>query len=78
MARRRDRVWEEFWPEPIESTEAGDYVVVDVRWHGRGRASSIEVDRRTIQVWTFRNGRVVRSETFMDRARALEAAGLPK
>jgi ketosteroid isomerase-like protein len=40
--------------------------------------SSIEVDRRTTQVWTFRDGRVVRMETFMDRALALEAAGLPK
>jgi ketosteroid isomerase-like protein len=68
--------WEDFWPELIEFTDAGDCVVVDVRWHGRGRASSIEVDRRTTQIWTFRAGRVVRMETFMDRALALQAAGL--
>jgi ketosteroid isomerase-like protein len=69
-------VWEQFGPESIEIIDAGDHVVVHARWRGRGRASNIEIDDYVTQVFTFRGGKVVRAESFTDRARALEAAGL--
>jgi ketosteroid isomerase-like protein len=69
-------VWEEFWPEPAEFIDAGDHVIVDVRWRGRGRASAIEVDEKVTQVFTFRAGKITRAETFTDKRRALEAAGM--
>ena len=68
-------VWEEFRPEPVEFIDAGDHVVVDVRWRGRGRASAVEVDEKVTQVFTFRGGKIVRAETFTDRGQALQAAG---
>jgi ketosteroid isomerase-like protein len=71
-------VWEDFTPEPIDFTDAGDHVVVDARWHGRGRASGVEVGELATQVFTFRDGKAVRLESFTDRARALEAAGVPQ
>ena len=68
--------WEDFRPEPIEFLDAGDHVIVDVRSRARGRASGVEVERMTTQVWTLRQGKVVRFETFTERPLALEAAGL--
>jgi ketosteroid isomerase-like protein len=68
--------WEDFRLEPVELIDAGDRVVVDVLSRARGRTSGVEVERKTTQVWTFRQDRVVRFETFTERAQALEAAGL--
>jgi ketosteroid isomerase-like protein len=68
--------WEDFRLEPVEFIDGGDRVVVDVLSRARGRTSGVEVERKTTQVWTFRQDRVVRFETFTERARALEAAGL--
>ena len=68
--------WEDFRLEPVEFIDAGDRVVVDVLSRARGRTSGVEVERKTTQVWTFRQDKVVRFETFTERARALEAAGL--
>ena len=42
----------------------------------RGKASGIEAEFEYWAVLTFSNGKLLRSELFTDRARALEAAGL--
>jgi ketosteroid isomerase-like protein len=42
----------------------------------RGRGSGVEVEWRRWCVVTMRNGRILRSEWFLDRAEALEAAEL--
>jgi ketosteroid isomerase-like protein len=52
-------------------------VVVKLRDGGRVRGSDAEVWNRYFDVWTFRDGRAVRMSAHTDRARALEAAGLP-
>jgi ketosteroid isomerase-like protein len=76
VAEDMQEAWEYFHPEPIDFLDAGEHVVVDSRWKGRGRASGVEVERKTTQVWTLRQGKVVRFETFTERALALEAVGL--
>ena len=43
---------------------------------GRGRASGTPLDLRTADIWTLRDGKVVRWESYWDRAQALEAAGV--
>ena len=43
---------------------------------GPGRASKIEVDELVFNGFTVREGKIVRKVEFMDRAEALEAAGL--
>jgi ketosteroid isomerase-like protein len=68
--QRADFKYEEF-------IEAGDSVVTILSQHVRGRTSGIELEWDSYgQVWTLRNGKVVRVEFFQTREEALEAAGL--
>jgi ketosteroid isomerase-like protein len=68
--------WDERRFEPEKFIDAGDCVVVLQREFRRGRASGVELQTDTAVVCEVRNGRVVRLQGFMDRAEALEAAGL--
>ena len=68
--------WEGFRLEAEAFLPAEDKVVVLVVLRGRGRGSGAEVATPAAHVWTMRLGRAVRVEAYMDRARALEAAGL--
>jgi ketosteroid isomerase-like protein len=77
------RFLEQFWgqfdephAEPQEFIEAGDSVLAVITFQGRGKQSGVEVNMEVFQLWTFRNGKVVRGQGFFDRAEALEAAGL--
>jgi ketosteroid isomerase-like protein len=58
--------------------DAGDHVVVPVRWIGRGRASGAQGEMSMTMVWTVRERAVTRLEFFLDHGRALEAVGLPR
>jgi ketosteroid isomerase-like protein len=51
-------------------------VVAAVRMRARGRASGIPVDARFYDVYTLRQGKIVRMDQFTRRSEALEAAGL--
>ncbi len=68
--------WEERRLEPEEFIDAGDSVVVLVHEYRRGRGSGVELESDTAIVIGLRDGRVVRIQGYMDRAAALEAAGL--
>ena len=59
----------------IDLDEA-NVVVFRVRLLGRARHTGVEFDIGWTTVNWFREGRVYRSESFTDRAEALEAAGL--
>lgn len=76
MWARWDSDWEELEMVAEEFTDAGDHVVVGMRYRGRGRASGADVDDRLFEVHTFRQGKCVRKVDYSDRAEALEAAGL--
>ena len=78
---------ERFWAEVREDIEGpsvsvsdiraiGDRVFYAVTGRGRGKRSGVPVERPIWFVSTFRDGLVVRLETYVDRAEALEAAGL--
>jgi uncharacterized protein len=67
---------EGFAAEPEEFFDAGDHVVVFQRSRGRGRTSGIEVSREMAQVFTVRDGMVVKVVGYADRRAALEAVGL--
>jgi ketosteroid isomerase-like protein len=58
-----------------DPTELGDHVVVDVRGHGRGRASGVELHSVFCQVWTLRDGMALRMEEHATRALGLAALG---
>jgi len=60
-----------------ELIDAGDQVLVLIRFGGRGRKSGAEVEALVWNLWTFRDGKPV-SWTYFgdDRAGAFEAVGL--
>jgi ketosteroid isomerase-like protein len=64
--------------DPIELIDAGNKVVADVRVIGVGQASQIAMEDRDrfALLFTIRNGRTVRQQSFRNRGDALEAAGL--
>jgi ketosteroid isomerase-like protein len=69
--------WEVYRTEPEEFVDAGDdRVLVLVRDYGRLRGSAAEVETVGGAVWTVRAGKIVRIQFFLDRRKALEAAGL--
>ena len=59
-----------------EFLDAGDSVVARVDQRATGPSSGAPVSMRYFQVWTFRGGSVIRIESIMERADALEAVGL--
>jgi ketosteroid isomerase-like protein len=56
--------------------DAGDRVVAEVTFVGRGASSGAEVSQQEAHTWTFRDGRVVRFEWGRNLAHALKAVGL--
>ncbi len=56
--------------------KAGDTVIADVTHRMQGRTSGIEGDLDYFMLFTFRGTKIVRIESIIDRAEALEAAGL--
>jgi len=51
-------------------------VVVEVHERGEGKGSGVPFEQTHTQVWTLRDGKLVRWRLFTDRAEALEAVGL--
>jgi ketosteroid isomerase-like protein len=68
--------WEEVRFETERVIDSGDEVVALGQVRGRGRAAGIEVARPHGQIWTFRDGRVIRMRWFHSHSETLEAAGL--
>ena len=76
------RFWRE-WVEPWEDyavsgsdwTAVGDHVYCESDMRVRGRGADIPVDVGQFQVWTLRDGRVVRFALYPSREEALAAIG---
>jgi ketosteroid isomerase-like protein len=71
--------WESDW-EGLEMAreefiDVGDQVVVTVHYSGRGRGSGVPFDDRLFDVYTLREGKIIRKREFRDRSAALAAAG---
>ena len=69
---------EDYRMAPEEFIDAGDdQVLVFSREGGRGRGSGAEVvTQPTAHLWTIRDGKATRMQSYWERAEALEAAGL--
>ena len=59
-----------------ELIDNGDQIVAITRQRGRGQASGAGAELKLASVVTLGEGQVVRVETYLDRKKALEAAGL--
>jgi hypothetical protein len=62
---------------PTELIDAGNDVVALVRVAARGRASEAEVFYEHAQLWSLRDGLVVKMRVFAKSTDAMRAAGLP-
>ena len=68
--------WDDYRFEVEDLLDAGDRVVAIVRDEGRGKSSGIKLDRQHAEVWTIRDGKVIRIEPYDHKAEALAAVGL--
>ena len=68
--------FEEWEVELGEVIEAGDRVIAMSRQHGRGASSGAVAELELAQVSTVRDGQIVWVDNYLDREKALEAAGL--
>ena len=68
--------WEDYELIPEKFEDTGDRVVVSVRMRARGRASGIPVDARLYDVYSLRDGKIVRMDQFTRHSEALDAAGM--
>jgi ketosteroid isomerase-like protein len=72
-----DEGWDEMRTEPLRFVDAGERVVVIGRLVGKGKDSGVRVERATGQLWTVRDGLVVRwGIGYTDPQEALKAVGL--
>jgi ketosteroid isomerase-like protein len=55
-----------------------EQVIACVRVHGQGTTSGTEIDQRSFAVIKLRAGKVLRIDSYLDEAQALEAVGLRK
>ena len=65
--------WERYRLELIELLQRGDRYFAAVRGSGRGVMSGAYAEDLFFQVWTFRDGLIVRIENFAERDEALQA-----
>ena len=68
--------WDEWESESVELIDAGDDVVQVARQRGKGAGSGVSVEMSYAQVWTLRDGKVVRVRLYASKAEALEAVAL--
>jgi ketosteroid isomerase-like protein len=71
-----DDVWETVKMVEERLVDAGDTVVAMVRFQGTGRSSGAPVDLPIAWTFQFRGGCIARVRFSLDRAAALEAAGV--
>jgi uncharacterized protein len=68
--------FEEFSVEVEQFRDLDDGLLVFVRYRGRGRGSGVPVELGMAHMLTIKEGKLVRLRQFLDREKALEAAGL--
>src|SRR5437879_1104928 len=76
FAAVQTEAFDDFWIEPQEFIEAGDRVVVPVRFGGRASHTGIDVAFEVVHVCTSRNGKWTRVDMYASKSEALEAVGL--
>ena len=69
-------VWDEWHVELDALLDAGDRVVVIIQQRSRSQFSQRPVNRSLAQVWTMREGKVVRMDGYSTPGDALRACGL--
>jgi ketosteroid isomerase-like protein len=68
--------YETFEVHPEEIREVGEHLLVFGRWCARGKESGMQLEVTASWVVDVRDGKILRWQTYTDRAEALEAVGL--
>jgi ketosteroid isomerase-like protein len=68
--------WDDYEVLPEEFVDRGDRVLATVRVRGRGRGSGVEIDARFYDLYTLRDGMIIRMDQFTERSQALDAVEL--
>jgi ketosteroid isomerase-like protein len=68
--------YETFETHPDEIQEVGGHLLAFGHWIARGKESGVELKVTATWVLDVRDGKIVRWQTYTDRAEALEAVGL--
>jgi ketosteroid isomerase-like protein len=69
--------FDEFGADVYDYIDAHPWVVRDVRWHGNGHRSGLNIDLRQADAYELQNGKIVRVVlAYPDVATALNAVGL--
>jgi ketosteroid isomerase-like protein len=76
LAGEMAEVWDTWEIEPLEFVDRGELMFVAHRVRARGKGSGVEVEQTYWSVWTVRDGKGVKLSLFVERDRALAAAGL--
>jgi ketosteroid isomerase-like protein len=71
--RRWIEEWERYSWAQTNWTEIGEHVIADVEIRATGRGSGVDVVWEHAQVFTFRDGKIIRWRVVADRAAALAA-----
>jgi len=71
-----EEIWDDWRTEGERFFDAGSQVVVFVRVSGTAKQSGAALAISAAHVLTLRDGRVTRTDVFLDRSESLEAAGL--
>jgi ketosteroid isomerase-like protein len=78
--RRQFASWHEAYPdlrvEILDAEASGDKALLWVRFVGHGAASGIPLNMELAHLYTMRDGKAARVVEYMDRKKALVAAGL--
>jgi ketosteroid isomerase-like protein len=69
-----DDAFDDFTVELLEVEELAGHVVASLCQRGRGKASGAEVDHRFTHVWSLRDGRAIRLQSFANRDDAVRYA----
>jgi hypothetical protein len=67
--------FDEFRIEPLDVAEEGDKLIAAVRQSGRGRGSGVDIAVEIAHVWTVRDGRAIRLESYPSVTAARDALG---
>ncbi len=68
--------WRVFETRPEEFRRVGDRILVFGNWVARGRTSGVDLDVTATWIVEVRDGKILRWQTYTDRAEALDELGL--
>lgn len=69
-------VWGEWRVDAVEARDLGEQLLVRVRFSSRNLGIGTEGSTEFFQLWTARDGLIIRQETFVDEEQALKVAGV--